>query len=77
MVHNENAEPDNAAGPNSSAHVTEQKSVGGVPVLVSRPEVVNANTRLVVLYHGSVPHKTHGRSQRCCDLKGWMRYSHL
>ena len=55
MMHKDSAEPDNAAGLNSSARVTEQKSVGGVPVLISRPEVVNSNTRLVVLYHGFGP----------------------
>jgi len=53
IVHKENAEADNR--PNSSARVTEQKSVGGVPVLISRPGVVNPNTRLVVLYHGFGP----------------------
>ena len=52
MVH---AEADNGTGPNSSARVTEQNSVGGVPVLISRPGVVNPNTRLVVLYHGFGP----------------------
>ena len=55
MVHKENAEADNGAGPNSSARVTEQKSVGGVPVLISRPGVVNPNTRLVLFYHGFGP----------------------
>ena len=55
MMDKDSAEPDNAAGPNSSARVTEQKSVGGVPVLISRPEVVNPNTCLVVLYHGFGP----------------------
>jgi predicted esterase len=55
MVHKENGEADNGAGPNSPARVTEQKSVGGVPVLISRPGVVNPNTRLVVLYHGFGP----------------------
>src|SRR5438132_5500017 len=55
MVHKEYAEADNGAGPNSSARVTEQKSVGGVPVLISRPGAVNPNTRLVVLYHGFGP----------------------
>ena len=34
MVLKENAEADNGADPNSSARVTEQKSVGGVPVLI-------------------------------------------
>jgi hypothetical protein len=71
------AEADNGADPNSSARVTEQKSVGGVPVLISRPGVVNPNTRLVCFIMASVPRKTHGRSQRCCDLKKWMRSSHL
>jgi predicted esterase len=52
MVH---AEADNATGTKSSARVTEQKLVGGVPVLISRPGVVNPNTRLVVLYHGFGP----------------------
>jgi predicted esterase len=52
MVH---VEADNGASPNSSARVTEQKSVGGVPVLISRPCVVNPNTRLVMLYHGFGP----------------------
>ncbi len=51
----DNTGADNGAGPNSSARVTEQKSVGGVPVLISRPAVVNPNTRLVVLYHGFGP----------------------
>ena len=55
MVHKKNAEADNGAGPNSSARVTEQKSVAGVPVLISRPGAVNPNTRLVVLYHGFGP----------------------
>ena len=55
MVHKEYAEADNGAGPNSSARVTEQKSVGGVPVLISRPGIVNPNTRLVVFYHGFGP----------------------
>ena len=55
MVHKENAEADNGAGPNSSARVTEQKSMGGVPVLISRPGAVNPNTRLVVFYHGFGP----------------------
>jgi predicted esterase len=55
MVHKENAEADNGGGPNSSARVTEQKSVGGVSVLISRPGMVNPNTRLVVLYHGFGP----------------------
>jgi len=54
-VHKKNVEDDNGAGSNSSARVTEQKSVGGVPVLISRPGVVNPNTRLVVLYHGFGP----------------------
>ena len=53
LVHKENPEVDNGAGPNSSARVTVQKSVGGVPVLISRPEV--ANNCLVVLYHGFGP----------------------
>ena len=55
VLHKENAEADNGADPNSSARVTEQKSVGGVPVLISRPGVVNPNTRLVVFYHGFGP----------------------
>jgi predicted esterase len=55
MVHKDNAEADNGAGPNSSVRVTEQKSVGEVPVLISRPAVLNPNTRLVVLYHGFGP----------------------
>src|SRR6476646_6503970 len=55
VVHKENAETDNGAGPNSSGRVTEQKSVGGVPVLISRPGVVNPNTRLVLFYHGFGP----------------------
>ena len=55
MVHKEYAEADNGAGPNSSARVTEQKLVGGVPVLISRPGIVNPNTRLIVLYHGFGP----------------------
>src|SRR5213595_911484 len=55
MLHKKNAGADNGAEPNSSARVTEQKSVGGVPVLISRPEVVNPNTRLIVFYHGFGP----------------------
>jgi predicted esterase len=55
MVHKENAVAGNSAAPNSPARVTEQKSVGGVPVFISRPRVVNPNTRLVVLYHGFGP----------------------
>jgi predicted esterase len=55
MVLKENAEADNGADPNSSERVTEQKSVGGVPVLISRPAVVNPSTRLVVFYHGFGP----------------------
>ncbi len=55
MVHKEYAEADNGAGPNSSARVTEQKLVGGVPVLISRPAIVNPNTRLIVFYHGFGP----------------------
>ena len=55
MVHKENAETDNGAVSNSPARVTEQKSVAGVPVLISRPAVVTPNTRLVVLYHGFGP----------------------
>jgi predicted esterase len=55
MVLKENAEADNGVDANSSARVTEQKSVGGVPVLISRPGVVNPSTCLVVLYHGFGP----------------------
>jgi predicted esterase len=55
VVHKENTEVDDGASPNSPARVKEQKSVGGVPVLISRPGVVNPNTRLVVLYHGFGP----------------------
>jgi predicted esterase len=55
MVYKENAQADNGAGPNTSARVTEQKSVVGVPVLISRPGAVNPSTRLVVLYHGFGP----------------------
>jgi predicted esterase len=55
MVHKDSAEADDAASPNSPARVTEQKSVGGVPVLISKPGVMNPNTRLVVLYHGFGP----------------------
>jgi predicted esterase len=55
VVLKENAEANNSAGPNSSARVTEQKSLGGVPVLISRPGVVNPNTRLVLFYHGFGP----------------------
>ena len=55
MMHRDSAEADNSAGPNSSARVTEQRSVGVVPVLISKPGVVNPNTRLVVLYHGFGP----------------------
>ena len=55
MVHKENAQADDGAGSNRPARVTEQKSLGGVPVLISRPGTVNPNTRLVVLYHGFGP----------------------
>ncbi len=55
VVHKENAEAYNGTGPNRSARVTEQKSVGGVPVLISRPGVVNPNTCLVLFYHGFGP----------------------
>jgi len=55
MLHKKNAEADGRAGPNSSARVTEQKSVGGVPVLISKPGMVTPDTRLVVLYHGFGP----------------------
>ena len=55
MLHKKNAEADGRAGSNSSARVTEQKSVGGVPVLISKPGMVTPNTRLVVLYHGFGP----------------------
>jgi predicted esterase len=55
MVRKENAEADTATSPNGPARVTEQKSVGGVPVLISRPGVVNPHTRLMVLYHGFGP----------------------
>jgi predicted esterase len=55
MMHKDSAEADDGARSNSSARVTEQKSVGEVPLLISRPEVVNPNTRLVVLYHGFGP----------------------
>src|SRR5215467_2834701 len=55
MMHKDRAQVHIGAGPNSSARVTEEKSIGGVPVLISRPEVVNPNTRLVVLYHGFGP----------------------
>ena len=55
MMRKESAEHPKVAGLKSSVRVTEQKSVSGVPVLISRPEVVNPNTRLVVLYHGFGP----------------------
>jgi|GEM_PF-2578663 len=55
IMHKDSAEVDNGAGQNSSVRATEQKSVGGVPVLISKPGVVNPNTRLVVLYHGFGP----------------------
>src|SRR5437764_4618657 len=54
-LHKTNAEADGRAGPNSSARVTEQKSVGGVPVLISKPGMVTLNTRLVGLHHGFGP----------------------
>jgi len=54
MAH-KNVQADEGAGPNSPARVTEQKSVGGIPLLISKPGVVNPNTRLVVLYHGFGP----------------------
>ena len=55
MMHKDSAQADNGTTLDSSARVTEQKSVGGVPVLISRPGVVNPDTRLVVLYHGFGP----------------------
>jgi predicted esterase len=55
MMHKDSAETDNGARPNNSARVTEQKSIAGVPVLISKPRLVNPNTRLVVLYHGFGP----------------------
>lgn len=55
IVHKESVQADDGAGLNSPARVTEQKSVGGVPVFISRPGAVNPNTRLVVLYHGFGP----------------------
>ena len=54
MAH-KNVQADEGAGSNSPARVTEQKSVGGIPLLISKPGVVNPNTRLVVLYHGFGP----------------------
>jgi len=54
MAH-KNVQADDGAGSNSPARVTEQKSVGGIPLLISKPGVVNPNTRLVVLYHGFGP----------------------
>jgi predicted esterase len=55
MVHKKNGQADDGEGPKSPARVTEQKSVAGVPVLISRPGTLNPNTRLVVLYHGFGP----------------------
>ena len=52
IAHKENVQADDGAGSNSPARVTEQKSVGGIPLLISKPGVVDPNTRLVVLYHG-------------------------
>jgi predicted esterase len=60
MMHKDGAQADKSAGPNSSARVAEQTSVGGVPVLISKPRVVNPNTRLVVLYHGFGPPQNPG-----------------
>ena len=54
MAH-KNVQADDGAGSNRPARVTEQKSVGGIPLLISKPGVVNPNTRLVVLYHGFGP----------------------
>src|SRR4029078_1288123 len=54
MAH-KNVQADEGAGSNSPARVTQQKSVGGIPLLISKPVVVNPNTRLVVLYHGFGP----------------------
>ena len=54
MAH-KNVQADDGAGSNRPARVTEQKSVGGIPLLISKPVVVNPNTRLVVLYHGFGP----------------------
>src|SRR5437764_2987327 len=55
MLDKKNAEADGRAGRNSSARVTEQKSRGGVAVLIAKPGMVTPNTRLVVLYHGFGP----------------------
>jgi len=55
VMHKDSAEAGDGAGPNSSARVTKQKSIGRVPVLISKPRAVNPNTRLVVLYHGFGP----------------------
>jgi predicted esterase len=55
VAHKEMVHADEGTRPNSPARVTEQKPVGGVPLLISTPKVVNPNTRLVVLYHGFAP----------------------
>jgi predicted esterase len=39
----------------ASDRVSEQIVIGKVPVIVSRPEVADAHTRLVLLYHGFGP----------------------
>src|SRR6185437_4680701 len=54
MAH-KNVQADDGAGSNSPSRVTEQKSVGGIPLLISKPGMVDPNTRLVVLYHGFGP----------------------
>ena len=77
MVHKEYAEADNGAGPNSSARVTEQKSVGGLPVLISRPGIVNPNTRLLVLYHGFGPPQNPRALAEVLRLEEMVRSWHL
>ena len=77
MLHKKNAEADGRAGSNSSARVTEQKSVGGVPVLISKPGMVTPNTRLVVLYHGFGPPQNPRALAEVLRLKKWMQSSHL
>jgi predicted esterase len=39
-------------GASAANRITEQLTIGKIPVLVSRPPAVDARTRLVLLYHG-------------------------
>ena len=78
VVHKENAEADNGAGPNSSARVHGAeigwRSVRSHLKTKSGQSEQPFGSCFIM---ASVPRKTRGRSQRCCDLKKWMRSWHL